>query len=373
MSFPSLQIPYVDIGFQFREEQADLMPIIESVLASGQHVGGPQVEAFESAAAARCGVAHVVALNSGTDALVLGMRALGIGEGDEVITPPNSFVASTAAIVQAGARPVFADILPDQGIDPGQIERALSPKTKAIMPVHLTGRLADMNPIMEIAERHGLYVIEDAAQAILSKYDGQLSGSIGHIGCFSSHPLKNLSGCGDGGFLTTNNDDVAERVRHMRSHGLVNRDSVIQFGQVSRMDSLQAAILTYRLDGLNDIIMRRRANAALYTKLLDPELVFVPPEREIEFNTYHTFVVQIARRDETRKYMADQGIGTAIHYPIPIHLQPAAAGLGHSYGDFPVTEQQSSRILTLPVNPSLSPEHIEYISNCLVEFLRRKT
>jgi len=364
------EVPYVDLAAQWADERDQLMPIIERVLAEGQWVGGAAVAEFEAEAAKLCGVAHAVALNSGTDALALGMAALGIGPGDEVITPPNSFVASTAAIVQLGARPVFVDVGDDQNIDPARIEGAITERTKAVMPVHLTGRIADMAPILEIAERHGLFVVEDAAQAVGSRYDGRPSGSIGHVGCFSTHPLKNLNACGDGGFLTTDDADIADAVRALRNHGLVTRDTVDRFGQVSRMDTLQAAILAFRLGRLEETIRRRRANAERYRRQLDPDAVFVPPDRACEFNTYHTFVVQVDRRDALQAFLKAHGVGTAIHYPVPIHLQPAAADLGYRAGDFPVAERQAKRILTLPINQTLRPEDIDYMTDRVNAFVK---
>ena len=362
------EVPYVNMAAQWAEERDQLLPIIEQALAEGHWVGGPGIAAFEAAAARLCGVAHAVALNSGTDALVLGMAALGIGPGDEVITPPNSFVASTAAIVQLGARPVFVDVRDDQNIDPQRIEAAITPRTKAIMPVHLTGRIADMAPITEIADRHGLFLVEDAAQSVGSRYDDRMSGSFGRVGCFSTHPLKNLNACGDGGFLTTDDEDVAEAVRALRNHGLVSRDTVACFGQVSRMDSLQAAILTFRLGRLDDTIRRRRAHAALYRERLDPGHVFIAEDRQREFNTYHTFVIQTDRRDALQAFLKAHGIGTAIHYPVPIHLQPAAADLGYRAGDFPVVERQAKRILTLPINQTLSTDDIVYVADRVNRF-----
>lgn len=364
------EIPYVNMAGQWAEERDELLPIIEKVLADGHWVGGMAILRFEAAAARLCGVEQAVALNSGTDALVCGMAALGIEAGDEVITPPNSFIASTAAIVHLGARPVFVDVRDDQNLDPDKIEAAITPKTKAVMPVHLTGRIADMEPILDIAERHGLAVVEDAAQAIGSRYDGRSSGSFGRVGCFSTHPLKNLNACGDGGFLTTDDKGIAETVRAVRNHGLVDRDRVTRFGHVSRMDSLQAAILTYRVGRLEDTVRRRRANAVLYGEMLDPEHVFVAPEQEREFNTYHTFVIQVARRDELRAYLRVRGVETAIHYPIPIHLQPASAKLGYRAGDFPIAERQAERILTLPINQTLTPEDVRYVAGMVNEFFK---
>ncbi|UUX48417.1 DegT/DnrJ/EryC1/StrS family aminotransferase [Nisaea acidiphila] len=362
-------ISYVDIGAQFAQERDELMPIIEDILKSGMYVGGPWNEKLEAALAKRCGTKHVVTLNSGTDALILALAALGIGHGDEVITPPNSFVASTAVIAHVGATPVFADVLPDQNIDPAEIEKKITPKTKAIMPVHLTGRIADMGPIREIAQRHGLAIIEDAAQSIGSLYDGVPSGALGDVGCFSAHPLKNLNACGDAGFLTTDRDDVAEYARLYRNHGLVDRNTVTRFGSVSRLDAIQAAILHFRLGSMDTVIENRRRNAALYRELLDPKLAFMPPCRDIEFNTFHTFVIQVDGRDALQAHLGEQGIGTAIHYPVPIHLQPAAEYLGHKAGDFPVTERQSQRILTLPVHQNMTEADVRRVADVVNRFL----
>lgn len=363
-------IPYVNLPAQGRDQLEDLQRIFEAVVLRGSFVGtDDEVEVLEKRLAEYCGSEEAIALNSGTDALMLAMLAAGIGRGDEVITPPNSFVASTAAIVHIGATPVFADVLADQNIDPEAIERAITPRTKAIMPVHLTGRVCPMDEIMEIAGRHGLVVIEDAAQAIGSLYKGRTSGSIGHFGCFSAHPLKNLNALGDGGFVTTSDKVAASRMRRLRAHGMADRQTVEEWGLVSRMDVLQAAILNYRLDKLPDVIARRRANAALYQGLLQHEKVYVPPCRNEEFNTFHTFVVQVDRRDELQDYLRSRGIKTAIHYPVPIHLQPAAKDLGYRRGDFPVTERQAARILTLPVNQYMSEADVQAVAMEVLAFV----
>jgi dTDP-4-amino-4,6-dideoxygalactose transaminase len=365
-------IPYVNLPAQGRDQLADLQRIFEAVVLRGSFVGtDDDVAVLERRLADYCGAAEAVALNSGTDALSLAMRVAGIGEGDEVITPPNSFVASTAAIVQVGATPVFADVLADQNIDPEKITRAITPKTKAIMPVHLTGRVCRMDEIMDIADRHGLIVIEDAAQSIGSMYQGRLSGSFGHFACFSAHPLKNLNALGDGGFVTTNDKAAAQRMRRLRAHGMADRQTVEEWGAVSRMDTLQAAILNYRLDKLPDVIAKRRANAALYQGLLQHDRVYMPSCRNEEFNTFHTFVIQVDRRDELQAYLKDCGIKTAIHYPVPIHLQPAARTLGHKKGDFPVTERQAERILTLPVNQYMSSADVEAVAGEVLAFVGR--
>ena len=364
-------VPFVNLIAQWESEKHDLLPIIESVMSSGQFVDGEAVERFEQKATELCGTRFCVSLNSGTDALVFGLQALGVCTGDEVITPPNSFIASTAAIVRLKAKPVFVDVLPDQNIDPNRIERAITAKTKAIMPVHLTGRIASMNAILEIANHHHIPVIEDAAQSVGSRYSGPPSGSHGKIGCFSTHPLKNLNACGDGGFLTTDDEDIARQVRLSRNHGLVDRNTVEKFGSVSRMDTLQAAILEYRLSRLSEITTKRRDNANMYRELLNSDHVYIPEEHEEEFNTYHTFVIQCEKRDALQRYLMAHRIETAIHYPIPIHLQPAASNWGYSKGDFPVTETQSDHILTLPIHQYLEKKDINYVCESINKFFQK--
>lgn len=362
------RVPYVNFPAQWAAEGEEIRRCIEKVFSRGDFVGGGAIAEFEAAAANYCGTEHAVALNSGTDALTLSMRCLGIGPGDEVITPPNSFVASSSAIVHTGATPVFADVQPDQNINPEAVAGAITPRTKAIMPVHLTGRIADMIALTELADEHGLMIIEDAAQAMGSKYDGKRAGGFGAAGCFSAHPLKNLNASGDAGFVTTDNADLAERLRHLRNHGFEGREKVLEWGWVSRMDTLQATLLLSRIGSLEAVFERRRSNAARYTERLDAEYVFVPAERQIEFNTYHTFVIQTDRRDELKAYLAEAGIETAIHYPVPIHLQPAAASLGYKAGDMSVTENQAQRILTLPVNQYLSDDDIDLVADSVNAF-----
>ena len=362
------RVPYVDFAAQYAEERAVIHACVEQVFSRGDFVGGAAVAELETAVAAYCGTAHAVALGSGTDALILSLRALGIGAGDEVITAPNSFVASASCIVHAGARPVFADVAGDQNLDPEQVEAAITPRTRAILPVHLTGRIAEMDALNEIAARHGLFVIEDGAQAFGSTWRGRRAGALGTVGCFSTHPLKNFNAAGDGGFLTTDDPDLAARVRRLRSHGLSGRDTVMEWGFVSRMDTLQAAILTARLGRLEHVFERRRANAARYKSLLDPRFVAMPPDRLHAADTFHTFVIQVDRRDELREWLAGQGIESFIHYPVPIHLQPAAAGLGYGAGDFPVAEAQSRRILSLPVHQFLGAGQIDAVAAAVNDF-----
>ena len=362
------EIPYVNISAQWCEEKEELLPILEKVLASGQYVGGEEVPKCEKKIAEAFNVEHVVAVNSGTDALILGLSALGIGPGDEVITPPNSFIASTAAIVQIGAKPVLVDVCEDQNIDPDLIEASITKNTKAIMPVHLTGRMARMDAILEISNKYGIPIIEDAAQAAGSCYDGQPSGSWGTVGCFSTHPLKNLNACGDGGFVTTNDREIAARIQQLRNHGLIGRDTVGKFGSVSRMDEIQAAILRFRLKHLSQLIQRRRENARLYRSILNLDVIFHPAETSLEFNTWHTFVIQVDRGDQLQEYLKSVNIETSVHYPVPIHLQPASVTLGYSQGDFPVTERQANRILTLPIHQHLAEEEISRVATTINDY-----
>ncbi len=356
------KIPYINLSIQWQEEKDALLPIIEEVMSNGQYVGGKHIERFEQSVKNLCATKYCVALNSGTDALVCALVACDIKRGDEVITPPNSFIASTAAIVHIGGQPVFADVLPDQTIDPKKIETLITSKTKAIMPVHLTGKMCQMDKILSIAEKYGLSVIEDCAQAIGSMYNGKLSGSLGKVGCFSTHPLKNLNACGDGGFIVTNDKKIAEKIKSIRNHGIIDRNVIEEFGYVSRMDNLQAAILNYRIKKLPKVIKQRRANAHYYCSLLKDTNILLPFEESNQFSTFHTFVIQSNKRNEIIELLKKNNIETAIHYPIPIHLQPASKSLGYKLGDFPVTEEQSRNILTLPVHQYLTKSDIKKIS-----------
>ena len=363
-----MTIHYVNLVDQWQSEKNDLMPIIEKVLSKGLYVNAPEIAQFEEQVAKLCNTKYAVSLNSGTDALTLALHLVGVKRDDEVITVPNSFVATTAVIVHLGAKPIFVDVCQDQNIDVSLLEKAITKKTKAILPVHLTGRIADMKRIIRIANKYNIPVIEDAAQAIGSLYYNKPSGSFGKIGCFSTHPLKNLNSCGDGGFLTTNDKTIYEKAKILRTHGLVNRNESIHFGFVSRMDSLQAAILNYRLSKLKDVIRTRRENANFYFNNLSEQNIQLPVEKEYEYNTYHTFTIQIDERDSLRSYLKENNIVTAIHYPIPNHLQPAADKLGYMKGDFPMVERQSDRILTLPVHQYLKRADLEKVVNKINNF-----
>ncbi len=362
-----MKIPYVDLTYKNKSKK-DLIKVFKKVLDQGQFVGGDEIDLFEKKIAKLCGTNYAVALNSGTDALTLALHLLGVKKGDEVITPPNSFIASTAVIVHLGAKPVFVDVLSDQNIDPNKIQNAITKKTKVIMPVHLSGRMSQMDKIMSIAKKNKISVVEDAAQSVGSKYKNKMSGSYGDFGCFSAHPLKNLNALGDSGYLTTNNFKYYKKIKSLSNHGMENRNIIKNFGYVSRMDNLQAAFLNHKLKNLDDVISRRRKNAFIYMKELDRKFVFFNDEKKNEFNTYHTFVVQLRLRNKLRKYLQDKGIATSIHYPVPIHLQPASKFLGYKKGDFKISEKQSEKILTLPVNENLSGDQVKYICRCINQF-----
>ena len=364
-----MKIPYINIKKQYEYEKSKLLKVIDKSLRSGIWVGGQEVKKFENSILKICGTKYCVSLNSGTDALTLALHLLGVRRGDEVITPPNSFIASTAVITHLGAKPIFVDVKSDQNIDEDKIEEKISNKTKAIMPVHLTGRMCAMDKIIKISKKYNIPVVEDCAQSILSKYKNKMSGSWGEVGCFSAHPLKNLNASGDGGYLTTNNKSIFKKIKNLRTHGMdESRDNVKSFGYVSRMDSLQAAILNFRLKRLKNIIKKRRENVNIYLENLNLNKIYFPKEKKFEFNTYHTFVIQVDKRDQLKEFLNSKGIETAIHYPIPIHLQSASRLLGYKKGDFSETENQSKRILTLPINQYLSKKEIFYICKMINNF-----
>jgi len=366
---PPLRVPYVNLALQQQAIQADLLSAVARVLESGCYILGPEVEAFEQEFAAYCHAKYAVGVDNGTSALMLVMRALGIGLGDEVITAPNSFLASASSIALVGARPVFVDVRDDFNIDPARLEDAITPRTRAIMPVHLTGRPADMTPILDFAARRGLHVLEDAAQAVGAEYHGRRVGSFGATGCFSLHPVKNLSAIGDGGMITTNDEALADKLKIMRNHGLRNRDECGLWSPNCRLDPLQAALLRVKIGHLEQWTAARRAHAAFYRQALR-EVVEVPEERPHERAVYHTFIIQAERRDQLQRFLLERGIETKVHYPIPIHLQPAAAGLGYGPGSFPIAERQVGRILSLPVYPELTEAQRQRVVDAIVEFYR---
>jgi dTDP-4-amino-4,6-dideoxygalactose transaminase len=373
MSISTVQkkIPYVDVAGQHAGLKAELHEAFERTLKHGHFILGEEVEEFERHFARLCQTPFAIGLNSGTDALILSLRALDIGPGDEVITAPNSFVASASCVAMVGARPVFVDVREDYNLNPALLEKAITPRTKAIIPVHLTGSPADMDRILEIARRHRLRVVEDAAQAVTAEYKGRRVGSFGDTGCFSLHPLKTLNACGDGGVVVTHSRELYEKIQLMRNLGLRTRENAVLWSSNSRLDTLQASLLLVKLKYLAQWTEKRRANARFYQrKLKGLAGVQVPVDVPHQRAVYHTFIIQADRRDKLKQYLADQEIGTAIHYAVPIHLQETARDLGYHKGDFPVAERQAARILSLPVYPELRREDLERVVETIRTFYR---
>lgn len=365
----TFNIPHQNLAAQHVAMKEEILEAVSRVIDSGMFVGGDEVVEFEKQFAKLVGSEFAIGVNSGTDALVLALKVLNIGPGDEVITVPNSYVATGACIALVGATPVFVDVSDDYNIDPSKIEKAITKHTRAIIPVHLTGRPAHMDEIMAIAQKKGLHVIEDCAQAVCAEYKGQKVGTFGSFGCFSLHPLKTLNACGDGGVITTDDPQMNARLRSLRSGGLKNRDECAEWGQNSRLDTIQAAILLAKLNYVDEWTRGRQLNAEYYQlHLSDISQIQLPIPEEGLASVYHTFVIQADHRDELQNYLSAQGIGTLIHYPIPIHLQEAAQYLGYKKGSFPVVESQAKKILSLPVYPELGSDELGYIVNSLREF-----
>jgi len=361
-------IPFLDLKAQYSSIKAEVEAAVGRVLESGHYVLGPEVEAFEREFAAYCGAPHAVAVNSGTSALHLALLAAGIGPGDEVITTPFTFVATASAVCNAGARPVFVDIRRDSfTIDPDLIEAAITPRTRALIPVHLYGQPADMNPILDIARRHGLSVIEDACQAHGAEYEGRRAGSMGDLGCFSFYPGKNLGACGEGGLVVARDAEHARKVRMLRDWGQERKYEHALPGFNFRMDAIQGAILRIKLRRLDAWTEGRRAAAARYATLLADAGVDIPAEMPYARHVYHVYAVRTGERRARQDALHAEQIQTGIHYPIPVHLQPAYASLGYRAGDFPEAEAAAREVLSLPMFPELSDGQI----NQVVVALRR--
>ncbi len=360
-------VPFVDLKAQYRTIKPAVQAAIDRVLESTQFVLGPEVEAFEEEFAAYCRVEHAVGVNSGTSALHLSLLAAGIGPGDEVITTPFTFVATAAAIVYAGARPVFVDIEPNSfNIDANAIEAAITPRTRAILPVHLYGQMADMNPIIEIARQRRLMVIEDACQAHGAEYRGRRAGSIGDFGCFSFYPGKNLGAYGQGGAVTTNDAKHAHRLRILRDWGAERKYHHDLMGYNYRLDELQAAILRVKLRSLEEWTDARRAHARRYGELLAHSPVGLPIETAGGRHVYHVYAIRTGEREALQCALTEAGIQSGIHYPIPVHLQPAYADLGYAVGDFPAAERAADDVLSLPMYAELTDRQIEHVAASLI-------
>jgi len=365
-------IPFFDLQQQYKGIGLELEMAALEVLRSGAYVQGRRVAAFEQNFAKFCGVDYAVALNSGTSALHLALLAVGVEPGDEVITVPATFVATIAAILYADAKPVLVDIDPETWtMDPALIERAITPRTKAVIPVHLHGRIGAMQAILTVARKHGIAVIEDAAQAHGAERDGQSAGSFGDIGCFSFYPGKNLGACGEGGAITTNRRDLAETVQLLRDWGQSQKYNHIRRGFNYRMEEMQGAILEIKLRHLSEWISRRRTIAAVYDEQLSGSSVGLPCKPKDLEHAYHVYAVRSASRTALQEALKVAGIATGIHYPIPVHLQPAYQLLGYHKGDFPVSEAFAAETLSLPIYPELPMHQICHVSDAIKEIAGR--
>ncbi|HSV32922.1 MAG TPA: DegT/DnrJ/EryC1/StrS family aminotransferase [Pyrinomonadaceae bacterium] len=359
-------VPFVDLKAQYQTIKSEIEAAISRVVESGRYILGPEVEKFEKDFAKYVGARFCVGVNSGTAALQLALMATGVGATDEVIVPANTFFATAETVSTAGARPVFVDAdSVAYTIDVSKIENAITPRTRAIIPVHLYGQPADLDPIFEIARRHNLSVIEDAAQAHGAEYKGRRVGALGDVGCFSFYPAKNLGAYGDAGAIVTDDDMVARRLRLLRDHGSDRKYYHELVGYNFRLETLQAAVLAVKLRHLESWTRLRRRHAAQYHELLKTGSLVLPRELEYARHVYHLYVVQSDRRDELQRKLAAAGVQTGIHYPVPIHLQPAYSSLGYRAGDFPETEKQSQHVLSLPMFAELTDEQINLVAETL--------
>jgi len=368
-----MRVPYSYLERQF----ADIDPYLEDLrefVKTTDFTIGAELEKFEKQFAAIHKAPHAIGVGTGTDALAIPFKMLGIGPGDEVITCANTFIASVGAIVQVGATPVFVDSENGYVIDPDKIEAAITEKTKAILPVHYTGNIADMPRIAKIAEKHNLHIVEDACQTIMGAIDGKPVGSWGAFAGFSLHPLKNLNVWSDAGVIVTHSDEYAEKIRLYRNHGLINRDVCVEFGINCRMDTIQAVIANRLIKKLDSITTRRIAIAHGYDKAFADlkDFIDVPVRRPGVNHVFHIYVLRVKHRDQLLKYLSDAGFEVKIHYPIPMHLQPAAEYLGYKKGDFPMAEAHGQQVITLPAHPYLTQEEIDYTIEKVREFYNNK-
>ncbi|MFX0560983.1 DegT/DnrJ/EryC1/StrS family aminotransferase [Tepidibacillus infernus] len=365
-------IPYVNLSMKNTDIKYRVLKKIDKVLDSGIFILGEEVKTFEERFARYIGSNYAIGVNSGTDALILALKVFGIGNGDEVITAPNSFLATASSIVLSGAKPVFVDVDSDQNINVSLIEEKISKRTKAIIPVHLTGRPADMHAILKIANKYNLIVIEDCAQAINAKIKNKKVGTFGQIGCFSLHPLKNLGASGDAGIIVTNDQQIYEYIKQLRNHGLKNRDECVEWSINSRLDEIQAAILNVKFDYLDQWTERRREIANMYINGLKGLPIKLPVEKENTQSVYHAFVIQTKYRDQLMNYLSKRGIETKIHYPIPIHKQQAALKSNLSIDIFPQSEKQVKEILSLPIYPELRDADVNEVIKTIRNFFKEE-
>jgi dTDP-4-amino-4,6-dideoxygalactose transaminase len=370
-----MQVPFLDLRAQHEALREEINASIQEVIDCSAFAGGPFVAAFEADFAAFCESKFAIGVGSGTEALWLVLLALGIGDGDEVITVPSTFMATAEAISFANATPVFVDIQErTYTLDPALLERAITPATRAIIPVHLFGQMADMDPIMEIARRHGLYVIEDACQAHGAEYKGRKAGSIGDAGCFSFYPGKNLGAFGEAGAVVTNNGELKRKIQVLRDHGQSKKYNHDVIGWNARMDGIQGAVLRVKLKYLARANARRRANARLYEQhLAGLNDLIIPKEAGYASHVYHVYAVRVKARDALMRSLADAQIGCAIHYPVPVHLQEAYRSLGLGRGMFPVAEKCADEFISLPMFAELTPEQIAIVAGKVKAWFQNST
>lgn len=366
-------VPYLDLPAQIRSIRGNLDAAIARSLDNCSFCLGPDVLQFEKNFAQSIGAKHCIGFNSGTSALHVAMLLLGIGPGDEVITTPYTFVATSWAISYVGAKPVYVDIDDaTMNLDPGLIERAITPRTKAVMPVHLYGQPFDLDPVLAICRKHKLPLVEDTAQAHLAKYKGKIVGTFGGMSCFSFYPGKNLGACGEGGALLTDNDRFAARARALREHGSTVRYYHDEVGFNYRMEGIQGAVLGVKLPHLADWTKKRRAVAHRYHELLKDTPLQLPREAGYAESAYHVYVVRHPRRDELKAHLEANGVGCALHYPLPLHLQKCYANLGYKAGDLPVAEKAARECLSLPIFPELTEAQIRRVAEVIKQFFAAK-
>jgi dTDP-4-amino-4,6-dideoxygalactose transaminase len=369
----STAIPQMDLAAQYAAIGAEIREAVTRVLDSQQFVLGKEGSALEQEIAELCGAKHGIGVASGTDALTLALRAAGVAAGDEVILPTFTFVATGSAVSALGAKPVFADIDPKTfNVHPDEVARRISPRTRAILVVHLYGLAANMDPIQDMAKRHGIPVVEDNAQAIGALYKGKPTGALGDIACISFYPTKNLGAYGDAGMIVTDSGETDTRLRTLRNHGQASRYSSVEPGWNSRLDEIQAAILRVKLRYLRDWERARRTHAAHYSRLLAfVNAVKTPQTPDGYEHVFHQYTIRVPHRDQLQKYLSDRKIGSAVYYPVPLHLQPIYASLGHGRGTFPEAELAAAEALSLPMFPELKTEHMERVVEAIAEFFRR--
>ena len=364
------RVPLLDLGRQYAPLKEELDAAVLRVMAHGRFINGPEVAEFEKATAGYVGAKHAIGVASGTDALLIALRALGVGPDTEVIMPTFTFFATAGTVHNLGAKPVFVDIDPDTyNLDPARIEAVISNKTRAIMPVHLFGQCADMTPLLKVADAHGIPVVEDAAQALSASYGERMAGTIGKLGCFSFFPTKNLGCLGDGGLIVTDDDELNELIRKLKAHGAKPKYYHQLVGYNSRLDTIHAAALLVKLPHLDAWSRHRRVNAARYDELLADVPVRRPTDAGRGYHIYNQYTIELDRRDEFREHLRSRNVGHEVYYPVPLHRPACFAHLGYNEGDFPVSERAVGRVCALPIFPVLTPDEQEYVVQAVTDFV----